>query len=412
MTHHDDPFRGNFDSLEEFADRISDLLQCPITIEDANHRLIAYSAHDDYTDPARTATIISRRVPEKVINSLWKQGAIPALLSSREPVRVAAISEVGLGSRVAVSIWKNDEVIGFIWALETDRTLSKEDMELLKQAAKTAKNKVLQLYMRKNKKEERVQEFFWKLLTGHMTTDEEIKESFEMMQIPTAPLFSVIVFRFATEITREIEKQISYLLQTTQQIQLLLYTTDQSDVILLAAPQTTTQPLQEFNSFIQSFATKMKERFHISSIQSGFGGIYETYTCIEKSYKEALTVLKMKEKFAAQLNSVYGYQQLGIYQFFDLLLEKKRQGEFTNSALLKLQSYDQKHHTDLVKTFEIFFDHDSNVNETAKALNIHPNTLAYRLKRIAEIGEIDLHDINQKVKLYIDIKLAKYETLH
>ena len=108
-----------------------------------------------------------------------------------------------------------------------------------------------------------------------------------MMQIPTAPLFSVIVFRFATAITREIEKQISYLLQTTQQIQLLLYTTDQSDVILLAAPQTTTQPLQEFNSFIQSFATKMKERFHISSIQSGFGGIYETYTCIEKRYKES-----------------------------------------------------------------------------------------------------------------------------
>ncbi len=412
MTHHDDPFQGNFDSLEEFADHISDLLQCPITIEDANHRLIAYSAHDDYTDPARTATIISRRVPEKVINSLWKQGAIPALLNSRDPVRVAAISEVGLGSRVAVSIWKNDEVIGFIWALETDRTLSKEDMELLKKAAKAAKNKVLQLYMRKNKKEERVQEFFWKLLTGHMTTEEEIKENFEMMQIPTAPLFSVIVFRLANEITREIEKQISYLLQTTQQIQLLLYTTDRSDVILLATPKNVNQPLQEFNCFIQSFAMKMKERFHISSIQSGFGGIYETYTCIEKSYKEALTVLKMKEKFPAQISSIYGYQQLGIYQFFDLLLEKKRQGEFTNTALLKLQSYDQKHHSDLVETFEIFFDHDSNVNETAKALNIHPNTLAYRLKRIAEIGEIDLHDINQKVKLYIDIKLAKYEALH
>jgi DNA-binding PucR family transcriptional regulator len=412
MSHYDDPFRGNFDSLEEFADHISDLLQCPITIEDANHRLIAYSAHDDYTDPARTATIISRRVPEKVINSLWKQGAIPALLSSREPVRVSAISEVGLGSRVAVSIWKNDEVIGFIWALETDRTLSQKDMELLKKAAKAAKNKVLQLYMRKNKKEERVQELFWKLLTGHMATEEEIKESFATMQIPAAPSFSVIVFRFATEMTREIEKQISYLLQTTQQIQLLLYTTDRNDVILLAAPKSMNQPLKELQMFIESFSLKMKERFHINSVQSGFGGIYETYTLIEKSYREALTVLKMKEKFPEQIRSIYGYQQLGIYQFFDLLLEKKRHGELINPALTKLQAYDQKHHSDLVKTFEVFFDHDSNVNETAKALNIHPNTLSYRLKRIAEIAEMDLHDMNQKVKLYIDIKLAKYEALH
>ncbi|MCL6586990.1 MAG: PucR family transcriptional regulator [Anoxybacillus sp.] len=412
MKYQDDPFKGNFDSLEEFADRISDLLQCPITIEDANHRLIAYSAHDDYTDPARTATIISRRVPEKVINSLWKKGVIPALLSSQEPLRIETISEVGLGNRVAVSIWKNQEVIGFIWALETDRTLSKDDLELLKKAAKAAKNKVLQLYMRKNKREERVQEFFWKLLTGHITANEEIKENFDFLQIPTAPLFSVFVFRFANDITSDIEKQISYILQTTQQIQVLLYTVDRSDFILLAAPKSTRQPLAECSQFIASFATKMKERFHIANIQSSFGGIYETFEYIEKSYKEALTVLSMKEKFPAQTASIYGYQQLGIYQFFDLLLEKKRQGELTNSTLAKLQAYDEKHHTNLIETFEVFFDHDSNVNETAKALNIHPNTLSYRLKRIAEIGEIDLHDMNQKVKLYIDIKLAKYEASH
>ncbi|MBA2874408.1 PucR family transcriptional regulator [Thermaerobacillus caldiproteolyticus] len=412
MTYQDDPFKANFDSLEEFADRISDLLQCPITIEDANHRLIAYSAHDDYTDPARTATIISRRVPEKVINSLWKKGVIPALLSSMEPVRVETISEVGLGNRVAVSIWKNNEVIGFIWALEADRTLSKDDMELLKKAAKAAKNKVLQLYMRKNKREERVQEFFWKLLTGHITANEEIKENFAMMQIPTAPLFSVLIFRFASDITNDIEKQISYILQTTQQIHVLLYTVDRHDFILLAAPKSTLQPLHELNQFIISFGTKMKERFHVNSIKSSFGGIYETYEHIEKSYKEALTVLAIKEKFPEQTSTIYSYQQLGIYQFFDLLLEKKRQGEFINSSLLKLQAYDEKHHTNLVETFEVFFDHDSNVNETAKALNIHANTLSYRLKRIAEIGEINLHDINQKVKLYIDIKLAKYEALH
>lgn len=412
MKYQDDPFKGNFDSLEEFADRISDLLQCPITIEDANHRLIAYSAHDDYTDPARTATIISRRVPEKVINSLWKKGVIPALLSSQEPLRIETISEVGLGNRVAVSIWKNQEVIGFIWALETDRMLSKDDLELLKKAAKAAKNKVLQLYMRKNKREERVQEFFWKLLTGHITANEEIKENFDLMQIPAAPLFSVFVFRFSGDITNDVEKQISYILQTTQQIQVLLYTVDRNDFILLAAPKSTGQPLYEFNQFITSFATKMKERFHISDIQSSFGGIYETFEYIEKSYKEALTVLSMKEKFPVQTASIYGYQQLGMYQFFDLLLEKKRQGELTNSALAKLQAYDQKHHTNLIETFEVFFDHDSNVNETAKALNIHPNTLSYRLKRIAEIGEIDLHDMNQKVKLYIDIKLAKYEASH
>ncbi len=44
----------------------------------------------------------------------------------------------------------------------------------------------------------------------------------------------------------------------------------------------------------------------------------------------------------------------------------------------------------MVKTLEHFIDADSNVNTAAKALNIHVNTLNYRLKRISQIAEIDL----------------------
>ena len=69
----------NFNSLEEFADTISEILQCPVTIEDVNHRLLAYSTHAERIDSARVATIMGRRVPEKVINSLWKEGVIPEL---------------------------------------------------------------------------------------------------------------------------------------------------------------------------------------------------------------------------------------------------------------------------------------------------------------------------------------------
>lgn len=127
-----DPFKENFDTLEEFADRISEVLQCPITIEDSNHRLLAYSTHDERTDQARIATIIGRRVPEKVINNLWKEGIIPQLLKTDDPIRVENINEIGLGNRVAISIWKNDEVLGFIWAVEVDKTLNEEELLLLK----------------------------------------------------------------------------------------------------------------------------------------------------------------------------------------------------------------------------------------------------------------------------------------
>lgn len=38
MTMPNDPFKYSFDRLEDVADHISDVLRCPITIEDVNHK--------------------------------------------------------------------------------------------------------------------------------------------------------------------------------------------------------------------------------------------------------------------------------------------------------------------------------------------------------------------------------------
>lgn len=44
--------------IDELADVIGELLQNPITIEDADHKLIAYSSHSESTDQARWSTIM------------------------------------------------------------------------------------------------------------------------------------------------------------------------------------------------------------------------------------------------------------------------------------------------------------------------------------------------------------------
>ncbi|WP_078414469.1 PucR family transcriptional regulator [Priestia abyssalis] len=404
-----DPFKANFDSLEEFADVVSEVLHCPITIEDANHRLLAYSTHDERTDSARIATIIGRRVPEKVINNLWKEGVIPSLLSSREPIRVKSMDDIGLGDRVAVSIWKKEEILGFIWALEIDKSLNEQDLSLLMKAAETAKNKLLQLQNRKHKKEERFQEFFWKLLTGHIHSNEEIKDNFHLLQIQPPSLFAVAAFQFQEDITTEEEKQISYLLTTNQRLKIMLHTVDHHQLILLISLDKVEQPLRELTQFVEAFVHKMEERFGVEAIKPSFSGVYSDYQKIEKAYREALTVLSMKEKFPSEVNEIHSYQNLGVYQFIDVLLEKRTKEGYENHALMKLQEYDQKHNSDLIETLEVFLNKDNNVNEAARALNVHTNTLNYRLKRISEIGEINLKDPNQKMTLYLDLKIEKFK---
>lgn len=404
-----DPFKENFDTLEEFADRISEVLNCPITIEDANHRLLAYSTHDERTDQARIATIIGRRVPEKVINNLWKEGIIPKLLETNEPVRVKNINEIGLGDRIAISIWKNEEVLGFIWAVEIEKALGDEEVELLKKAANVLKNKLLQLQIRKYKREERSQEFFWKLLTGHIKSRQEISEAFYEAQITAPSTFSIAIFRFQEDITPEAERQISYMLKTMHRLKIVLYTIDCNDLILLLSLDAVENPLDEQRDFVDYFRGNMYERFDVTQIKASCSSIYSSHDHIEKSYKEALNVLDMKSKFPEETKEIINYQELGIYQFLDVILEKRAHDQFENHSLKKLTDYDLRHNSNLVETLEVFLNNDNNINEAAKELNVHMNTLSYRLKRISEIGDINLKDVNQKITLYIDIKLTKYK---
>jgi len=403
-----DPAKETFENLEAFADRISEVLKCPITIEDANHRLIAYSTHDDRTDPARIATIIGRRVPDRVINSLWKHGVIPALLKSEEPIRVKQIEEIGLGNRVAISIHDDhQEVIGYIWALEIEQILKDDALHFLKTASKAAKKHLLQFQTRKNKKEEGMQEIFWQLLTGHLKNEEEIRKKLEWLQLDNPVRTTVIIFRFPQTINVQIQDQINYLVKYSPSVPILLQTIDFKDCILLAAPNSSSS-YQQVEAFMEKFLIHMREKNQLE-VQGSFGNLYNSMQLIKKSYKEALTVLEIKKKFKEETKSIYGYHDLGIYQFLHVLADKRKEDGYENLHLKRLKEYDNLHGSQLIETLEVFLDKDNHIHEAAKALHVHVNTLNYRLKRISEIAEINLKDPNQKITIYLDMKMQKWE---
>ncbi|MBD5005296.1 sporulation transcriptional activator AdeR, partial [Xanthomonas citri pv. citri] len=122
---------------------------------------------------------------------------------------------VGLSNRVAISIWKNKQVLGFIWALEIQKTLSDEDLLTLQMAAKAVKNKLLKLQIRKTKNEERSQEFFWKMLTGHIHQEDDMADGFHKLGMAAPSEFSVMIIRINGELTEKIEQQLQYLQETT-----------------------------------------------------------------------------------------------------------------------------------------------------------------------------------------------------
>ncbi|MBM7650135.1 DNA-binding PucR family transcriptional regulator [Bacillus ectoiniformans] len=400
-------FSNDYDSIEILADRISEELGCPITIEDANHRIIAYSRHEDEVDPVRIATIMGRRVPEHVINSLWKSGAIPKLFEIEDPVIIPRIDQVSLGDRVAISVRKHNEVVGFIWAHPKEE-FNEEKLMILEEAAKAVKNQLTQYQKRKKETEKSYQEFFWQLLTGHFDRLRDIDNANLQHKLRLAGPLSVIIFDFVQPIHRSLERQADYLAETIQQLPIVARTYDAAQMILLVKVPEIDQS-GHLNKFIKNFTAKINERQQIDGIQAAAGSFAENGLHIQKSYKEALHVLKIKQQFPLAASEIYCYEKLGVFQFIEELAKIRRNTSYKNQTIKKLMKYDNDHHSNLLETIFVFLQFDGNMNEAAKALHVHANTLAYRLKRIAEISEIDLKDANEKITLYLDLLIKQLE---
>lgn len=401
-----------FNDFGSFVDQISDVLKCPVTLEDINHHVLAYSNHENVSNSVRIKTIMGRQVPETIINCLWKEGVLPTLLESRKPIRINRIEEIDLENRVAICIRNKNDVLGYIWVIEKDNLLDEEALNFLSKSAEAIGALMVQYYSSKDKHLGNYQDFFWQLLLGNIKSDKEIKKRLYNMNIYPYKLCTITIFRLLEEVEATFHKEIISMLNIMQQIQVNFHIFNGKDLIVLVSVDPKDSPIQSLNRFVKLFINQVKEKLGIHFVEGVYGGFYEKYTKIESSYTQALTVLDIKAKLPEETQAIWGYNDMGLYQFINDILEKRKNDEYKNPFLQKIYEYDNEHNQRFLETLEVYLDHDCNTYETANTLHIHTNTLNYRLKRIREICGIDLNDFNQKIGIYIDLKVNKLLNHH
>ncbi|WP_026703368.1 PucR family transcriptional regulator [Salibacterium aidingense] len=397
-------FERSFSSLEEFADFISEKLQAPVTIEDSNHRLLAYSTHEEHTDSARVSTIIGRRVPEQVINKLWREGIIPSLHKQNTSVKIPEIAEIGLGSRMAVAIKKKQEILGYIWVLEGERALREDDAAVLEVASEKAATQLQQVQTRNKEEERGRQEYFWRLLTGDVQKEEDIERQMREW-FPVSPRTAAVIVLEAEEpISESMYKKITYLVTTSQKVKCYFQTRVQQLIVMLAEP--VYPPDREgIRWFLEDFIVLLKERFQIEQMEAGTGRLYSSLASIKNSYEEAMEVIHVNKKLPAERKPFVFYHELGFYRYAEALIEQKNKQNMLHPELEALKQYDFRHNTELFQSLAVFLRHDGNMKKASESLHIHVNTMAYRIKRVEEIIKKDLKDAYEKLSLLLEISL-------
>ena len=79
--------------------------------------------------------------------------------------------------------------------------------------------------------------------------------------------------------------------------------------------------------------------------------------------------------------------------------------ELLHPALSELEAYDAANDSEMKKTLAAYLDAGCSQNAAAQALNVHLNTLKYRLKRIHEICGTDLSDPQELFYLQLSFKI-------
>ena len=101
---------------------------------------------------------------------------------------------------------------------------------------------------------------------------------------------------------------------------------------------------------------------------------------LERAAKQARDVLGLAERLG---------RPPGLYLIGDVLLEYQLTRDSDARPLLAGLLDPLGRNPDLVRTLETYLAHDLDRRGTAAALHVHPNTLDYRLKRVAELTGLD-----------------------
>lgn len=96
-------------------------------------------------------------------------------------------------------------------------------------------------------------------------------------------------------------------------------------------------------------------------------------------------------------------QNYKIPMFFLSHVQSAQEQEYKSFLLEQIHHYDKTHNSVYFETLRAYLLNNMDINKIAAALNIHRNTVTYRLQRIEELFNISLSDCRVITELYLSL---------
>jgi hypothetical protein len=392
---------GGSEDLFDVVDTIARLLGGSVVVEDVDFRVLAYSAVPGQpNDEGRRSAILNRRIAERWLQWLEESGIRERLVKSDELVRLDNPWATSL-IRYIQPIRASDQLVGYLWLyfeteLDADapRTILEFahllGPELARRSPTLTENPgghVLRQFLAGG------------LSASHAASILGVDEHSNIVVI-------------AVDVDVEATKSDAVIIQSRAVRALALYTqmhlasslvgtVDQQIYLLHASPR-----LKPDVAAIMRAISKHLTRAVQTKVRAAAGGIHQGLAEAEISRNEAdLTLRVLRTKNDWERDGLFASMRHDIVlnEIVDVL---RARPILVRGLLDRLITHDRQYNTDYVTTLRVYINSFGDMRAAAQSLNLHPNSLRYRVKRVTEIGGLDLDDPKLRLALQLLLEMA------
>lgn len=165
------------------------------------------------------------------------------------------------------------------------------------------------------------------------------------------------------------------------------------------------EPDTSLSSLLEALQTRMNDVLEGLVISFGIGNYEEGVHAFRQSYVQAQRALELGLRKKGRGHRTH-YSEVSLNEAFVRFANDEEIQKVTYSVLGRLLQYDKHKGMDLVNTLTTYLRNQGNVSQTSRALNIHRQTLIYRLHKIESLTDRSLNDPEDLFLLDLSLRVA------
>lgn len=395
---HTDPTDDSGTDLFGLAQSLADRIHGMVSVEDAQSHVLAYSASNNEADELRQLSILGRAGPPEHLRWIGQWGIFDALRAGDEVIRVAERPELGLRPRLAIGIrqpsvgGRQPPVFsGAIWVQQGAQPLAEDAEEMLRGAAVLAARIMSRLAARPSTHTRRMQQLLG-LADGEPADVAVIARELGVAADGNAALIGFDTADRHARLADVLALSASAFRRDAQ------VASNAARIYVLLPHSTASRSVASWvRGTIGALRTELAVdlRAAIATPVAGLAGVAAARLEVDR-------VLDSAERHPISIGRVTSLDEARTTVLLDEIITLIGADErLVDPRVRGLRARDAV----LAETLRAYLDSFGDISAAAQSLQVHPNTVRYRVRRIEKLLSTSLADPDVRLLFSLSLRV-------